>query len=98
MPHNRPAIAWAVRTPLEHNAIEKARYAAVTIYMDLVWWATLAALGFCISGCAAKDTSVAYYKRHTHELDERLDSCIAKADVSQDCSNAKQAFSELHGL
>lgn len=58
----------------------------------------IAVLGLGLCACAASVPTVSYYKAHRQELDKRLDSCIARGETSQDCANAKQAYSELNGL
>lgn len=47
-------------------------------------------------GACSPTKSVAYYKGHNAALQKRLDDCVSFGEASQDCSNAKQAFSELH--
>lgn len=94
-----PALA-ALQTGdgLRTASIEFSHYATGTVYEARMRWGTLVALGFCISACAASVPTVAYYKAHRHELDQRLDDCIARGDTSQDCLNARQAYAEVNGL
>ena len=56
------------------------------------------ALGLWVAGCAASAPTVAYYRANPKALNARLDECIASAEDSQDCRNAKQAYAARYGV